>query len=63
MAEYDNSNTGVLFKNDRKESEKDADYTGSLNVGGQGNVVERLHPHQQEGDEIHLCESKGEEVP
>ena len=28
-------NTGVLFKNDRKESEKHPDYKGSLIVGGQ----------------------------
>jgi hypothetical protein len=28
-------NTGVLFKNDRKDSEKHPDYKGSLIVGGQ----------------------------
>ena len=28
-------NTGVLFKNDRKDSEKQPDYKGSLIVGGQ----------------------------
>ena len=27
--EYDNSNRGVLFKNDRKTEEKHPDYTGS----------------------------------
>lgn len=27
--EYDNKNRGVLFKNDKKESEKHADYKGS----------------------------------
>ena len=31
---YDNSNRGVLFKNDRREADTDADYTGSINVGG-----------------------------
>lgn len=30
MADYDNSNTGVLFKNDRKTEEKHPDYTGSF---------------------------------
>ena len=33
--EYDNTNRGVLFKNDKKEEgSTQADYTGSLNVGG-----------------------------
>lgn len=32
--EYDNTNTGVLFKNDRKETDKHPDYTGSINFEG-----------------------------
>ena len=27
-------NSGVLFKNDKKEGEKDPDYKGNINVGG-----------------------------
>ena len=34
MPEFDNTNRGVLFKNDRKESDKHPDYKGSINVGG-----------------------------
>lgn len=33
--EYDNTNRGTLFKNDRKEQDSHADYNGSINVGGQ----------------------------
>ena len=35
MADFDNTNRGVLFKNDRKvEGDKKPEYTGSLNVDG-----------------------------
>jgi len=32
--EYDNTNSGVLFPNDRKETDKHPDYKGTINVGG-----------------------------
>ncbi len=32
---YDNTNTGLLSKNPRKEKETHADYKGSINVDGQ----------------------------
>jgi len=32
--QYDDTNRGALFKNDKKESERHPDYKGSLNVGG-----------------------------
>lgn len=34
MPEYDNTNRGALFKNDRKETDNHPDYTGTINVGG-----------------------------
>lgn len=32
--QYDNTNTGVLFKNEEKQGEKSPDYKGRINVGG-----------------------------
>lgn len=34
MAEYDNTNSGVLFKNDKATSEKAPAYKGKINVDG-----------------------------
>lgn len=34
MSDYDNTNTGVLFKNDKKTTDKHPDYRGQVNVGG-----------------------------
>jgi uncharacterized protein (DUF736 family) len=34
MSNYDNTNSGVLFKNDKKGNEKAPDYKGKINVNG-----------------------------
>lgn len=34
MSEYDNTNSGALFKNDKQGNENRPDYTGSINVEG-----------------------------
>jgi len=35
MSEYDNTNRGVLFKNDKKTTDTQPVYKGSINVDGQ----------------------------
>ena len=35
MTEYDNTNRGSIWKNDKKETDKHPDFTGSLNVNGE----------------------------
>lgn len=32
--DYDNTNRGVLFKNDDKQADTHADYRGNINIGG-----------------------------
>lgn len=34
MSNYDNTNSGALFKNDKDGNESRPDYKGSINVGG-----------------------------
>lgn len=34
MTEYSNENRGSIWKNDKKETDKHPDFTGSLNVNG-----------------------------
>lgn len=34
MADFDNTNRGALFRNDRKEKETHPDYNGTINIEG-----------------------------
>ena len=34
MTDFDNTNKGVLFRNERKETEKHPDMTGKVNIAG-----------------------------
>ena len=35
MTQYDNTNRGVLFKNDRREKDTHPEYNGTINIEGQ----------------------------
>ena len=48
---YDNTNSGVLFKNDKGDNPKRPDYRGSLNVGGvEYNISGWIRKSQKTGD-------------
>ena len=34
MSDYDNTNSGVLFKNDKGDNDRRPDYSGKINVEG-----------------------------
>lgn len=48
--EYDNTNSGALFENNRKNSDKHPDLTGSLNVGGKEYWVSAWENESKSGD-------------
>lgn len=37
--EYDNTNRGVIFKNEKKASDKHPDYQGTINVDGKDKAI------------------------
>lgn len=49
MTTYDNTNRFSLFKNERKQEDRDPDFTGSLNVDGVEFFVDAWKPKQPGG--------------
>lgn len=50
--EYDNTNTGLLSKNDRKELETHSDYKGSINVEGREYWLDAFIKEGREGTKM-----------
>ena len=64
MNQYDNTNRGVLFTNDRKESDKHPDWKGRLNIAGVDHWVDGWIKQGARGEFISLslgkpCEKQG----
>jgi len=55
MAEYDNTNKGALFVNDRKESDRHPDWKGSLNINGVDYWISGWAKSTARGDVISLA--------
>ncbi|AHX12697.1 hypothetical protein CH75_04700 [Dyella jiangningensis] len=52
--QYDNKNKGVLFLNDRKESDKHPDRKGSINIDGKEYWLSGWNKQTSRGDTISL---------
>jgi hypothetical protein len=51
---FDDTNRGILFKNDRKESDKHPDYKGSVNVDGRDYWLSGWRKDTQKGPALSL---------
>ena len=46
--EYDETNRGAIWRNDKKTRDEDADYTGSLNVDGRDHWINAWKPKRSD---------------
>ena len=63
MADYDNTNSGVLFKNDKKEKDNHPDYRGSINVEGEEFWISAWIKTSAKGKFMSLSISKKDAAP
>ena len=55
MTQYDNTNKGALFVNDRKDTDKHPDWKGSLNINGVEHWISGWARSTARGDVISLA--------
>jgi hypothetical protein len=63
MAEYDNTNRGVLFTNDRKESDRHPDMKGSININGVEHWFDGWWKSSAKGEFLSLSIGKPKDSP
>lgn len=61
MTQYDNTNRGVLFDNDRKEQDSHPDMTGTLNIDGVDHWFSAWWKDGQRGEFLSLSIGKPKE--
>lgn len=61
MAEYSNDNRGVLFRNDKKESDKHPDYKGRIDIDGTEYWLSAWIKKSKDG-ETYMSLSRGEQI-
>lgn len=62
MSEYDNSNRGVLFKNDKKETDNHPDYKGRIDVNGQEYWLSAWIKDRKGTNQKYMSLSVGDEI-
>ena len=59
--EYDNTNRGVLFRNDRKEKDTHPDFTGSINIEGEDRWLDAWVRESKDGKKFFSISSRAKD--
>lgn len=63
MTQYDNTNRGVLFKNDKREQDNHPHYRGSINVNGEEFWLSAWLKESEKGKFMSLSVKPKEDAP
>jgi uncharacterized protein (DUF736 family) len=59
--EYDNTNRGVLFRNNRKEKDTHPDFTGSINIEGEDRWLDAWVRESKDGKKFFSISSRAKQ--